>query len=76
MKRIFNCYLVLSCLLFPLITQAGEEGSEVAFSGSGFLTIAAGRVLSGDEEQDFNGYQAPIFIAVFGQGGVYESNEW
>lgn len=76
MKRIFNCYLVLSCLLFPLITQAGEEGSEIAFSGSGFLTIAAGRVLSGDEVQDFNGYQGPVFIADYGQGGVYESNDW
>lgn len=76
MKRIFNFCLVLSGLLFPLTPQAEEDGSGLSFSTSGFLTIAAGKVVSGDAAQDFNGYQGPIFIADYGQGGVYEGNEW
>jgi hypothetical protein len=76
MKRTFNVCLVLSGLLFPLTPQAEEDGTGVSYSVSGFLTIAAGKVVSGDGARDFNGYQGPLFIADYGQGGVYEGKEW
>lgn len=74
MMRVSSCALVLLLLLFSL-AQAEEE-TGVSFSGSGFLTLAAGKVLSGDGPRDFNGYKGPIFVADYAQGGVYEGNEW
>ena len=75
MKRTYNFWLALVVLLLPVIVQAEEEENGVSFTGSGFLTIAAGKVVSGDAASDFNGYQGPLFIADYAQGGVYEGNE-
>lgn len=68
----------IAMLLFLFSASAlaqGEEGG-VKFSGSGFLTLAAGKILTGDAPQDFNGYRAPMFVSDYGQGGVYENNGW
>lgn len=77
MKR--NSFLnipVYAALLLSLLAHAQEETGSVSFSGSGFLTLAAGKIIRGDSRQNFNDYQAPIFIADYAQGGVYESNGW
>lgn len=76
MKRTLLSLLAAQLLFFPLLLQAQDDESRVKFSGSGFLTVAAGKIVGGDAEQDFNGYHAPMFVADYGQGGVYENNEW
>lgn len=63
-------------LLLPASVQAQDEEGGVKFSGSGFLTLAAGKILGGDAPQNFNGFQAPMFVSDYGQGGVYENNGW
>ncbi len=46
----------------------------LSFSGSGFVTIAAGKVLRGTQHQDVNlGWDCPCYIADFAQAGIYES---
>lgn len=76
MTRTYNFWLALAVLLLPVTLQAEEDDNGVSFSASGFLTIAAGKVVSGDAASDFNGYQGPLFIADYAQGGVYEGNEF
>lgn len=48
----------------------------VEFSGSGFLTLAAGRIFAGTAPQSFNGYDAPLYVSDFAQSGIYESGGW
>lgn len=76
MKRIILSFFAVQLLFFSLLLKAQDDEGSVKFSGSGFLTVAAGKVVGGDAEQDFNGYHGPMFVADYGQGGVYESNEW
>lgn len=65
-----------TALLFGLPAIAQPEIGGVALSGSGFLTLAAGKIFGGNAQQDFNGYRAPMFVADYAQGGVYESVGW
>lgn len=59
-----------------LAAQAQEAPSSVDFSGSGFLTLTAGKVVKGDAPGNFNGYRAPAFVTDYAQTGVYENNGW
>lgn len=63
-------------LMHSLPVIADQEHGGVGLSGSGFLTIAAGKILRGDAAQDFNGYRTPMYVADYAQGGVYESGAW
>ena len=68
------------CLLVTGAVHADQDQG-IKFSGSGFLTLAAGKVLSGSggdpaAVREKYGYQSPSFIADYAQGGVYESNGW
>lgn len=50
-----------------------SDARAVEWSGSGFLTLAAGRVLSGSlQGVNPTGYRCPCFISDYAQGGVYE----
>jgi hypothetical protein len=73
----------LSLLVLSVITlthglpaSADQKDAAIGFSGSGFFTLAAGRILKGDAAQDFNGYRAPMYVADYAQGGVYEQGGW
>lgn len=66
----------MAALLLSLSAHAQDEAGSIAFSGSGFLTLAAGKIIRGDAPQNFNDYQAPIFVADYAQGGVYENRGW
>jgi hypothetical protein len=69
--------LLLCCLLTTTACGAlAQDAAGIAFSGSGFLTLAAGRVFGGEAPQDFNGYRAPMFVSDYGQGGIYENARW
>jgi hypothetical protein len=65
----------LSLLLLvtaPLARAAGD--SPVEFHGSGFLTVAAGKVVGGSHDPGSDlGYKCPCYISDYAQGGVYES---
>ena len=67
---------ILACLLALHACAAMAQTGGIEFSGSGFLTLAAGKVLKGDVAQDFNGYRAPMFVSDYGQGGIYENGGW
>lgn len=65
----------------PCYAQAQPESAAPAgstsglnYSGSGFFTIAAGKVLRGTQDQDVNlGWGCPCYISDFAQAGIYES---
>lgn len=50
---------------------AAAEGVE--FSGSGFMTLAAGKILGGTSHQGVSGYQCPCFISDYANAGIYEN---
>lgn len=54
------------------LATGAQAQSGIAWSGSGFLTVAAGKVVGGDAARSVNGYSAPYFVADYGQGAVYE----
>lgn len=55
----------------PVASHAQASGLE--WSGSGFMTLAAGKVLGGNHEEATDlGYRCPCFIADYAQNGVYE----
>ena len=70
-KLVSGCLILLSAGMALAQSDGGIE-----FSGSGFLTLAAGKVFKGDAPQDFNGYHAPMFASDWGQGGIYERGHW
>jgi hypothetical protein len=64
--------IVVFALLAAASVHAGD-GDAITFSGSGFLTIAAGRVLNGGDVQPTSGFNCPCFVSDYAQAGVYES---
>lgn len=75
-NRISRTALAAAALCWCLPAVATEAGAGIEFSGSGFLTLAAGRIVGGDAARDFNGYRAPLYVADYAQGGVYEDGGW
>jgi hypothetical protein len=76
MKRLSRCSVALgTLLLLGNLAHAEQQDAGISFSGSGFLTLAVGKVWGGDAVQDFKGYKAPLYIADYGQAGVYESGK-
>ena len=74
----------LVAALFALFAQAAHAQSPAAnppsipasleFTGSGFLSATAGRVLGGTHDPATDvGYRCPCFISDYAQAGVYES---
>ena len=73
-KKFATNTLALACAL-SLSPLALAEGIE--FTGSGFLTIAAGKILGGTKDDPSltpNGYKGPHYISDWAQGGVYEDD--
>jgi len=65
---------LLGTLLISPASQAAEVGG-IEFTGSGFMTLAAGKILGGTKENaSVNGYKGPHFISDWAQGGVYEND--
>jgi hypothetical protein len=53
------------------------EDARIEFSGSGFVSVVAGKVLGGTHDAATDlGYRCPCFIADYAQNGVYESGGW
>ncbi len=48
-----------------------QEGGGVEYSGSGFLTVAAGKMLSGTRG-NVGGYDCPCYVSDYAQGAIYD----
>lgn len=76
-KFAFLAAAVAAAAYLPPV-QAVEVGG-VEFTGSGFMTLAVGRVLGGTKDNpevnpNYLGYKGPHFISDWAQGGVYEDD--
>jgi hypothetical protein len=61
-------------LLGALTTAAGSHAGEmngIEFSGSGFMTLGAGKMLGGTRN-NVSDYDCPCFISDYAQAGVYD----
>ncbi len=68
---------MLSLVSVHCAPSHAEEGKGLDFSGSGFLTLATGKVLSGTHDPATDqGFKCPCFISDYAQGGVYEHGAW
>lgn len=75
-RRLFSGITAVAAAFGLSLAARAQEAPSVAFSGSGFLTLAAGKVVKGDAPDNFNDYRAPAFVADYAQAGVYENNGW
>lgn len=78
LSRVLRPHLLPAVWLATALASSGACAVEIGgvdFTGSGFLTLAAGKIVSGNAPADFNGYQGPVYIADFGQAGVYEKDK-
>lgn len=68
---------VLFWAMSPRVAAADNSTSALQWSGSGFLTLAAGKVLGGSNDPATdNGYRCPCMIADYAQGAIYEKGAW
>lgn len=63
---------VLLCLATSCV-QAVELGG-IEFKGSGFLTIAAGKVLNGGVAENAGGYNCPCFLSDYSNAAIYQNS--
>lgn len=75
-RRLFSSIAVVAAAFGHSLAAQAQEAHGVDFSGSGFLTLAAGKVVKGDAPSNFNDYRAPAFVTDYAQAGVYENNGW
>ncbi|MEX8520467.1 MAG: hypothetical protein AB3X44_18320 [Leptothrix sp. (in: b-proteobacteria)] len=73
MRKIWTTILLLA---WAAVAAAEPEGG-LRTTGSGFLTIAAGKIIGGrDAPAGELGYRCQCFIADYAQGGIYEPGSW
>lgn len=66
--------VVLGCCAVMSPLSYAVEMAGINFSGSGFLTLAAGTLLNGGTAQPNSGFKCPCFVSDFAQAGVYDQN--
>lgn len=72
-KTLASC-LTAALAIAATPTQA-VEAYGIDFTGSGFLTLGAGKIIGGGAKSSFNDYTSPTFVADFGQAGMYEKGQ-
>jgi len=60
----------LACALAPPASRAGEIGG-IEYSGSGFLTVAAGKMLCGTQG-NIGGYNCPCYVSDYANAAIYD----
>ena len=75
-KTMMAALLAASLLVATGAAQAGESDG-IKFSGSGFLTVAAGRIFNGTSNSidDARGYKGAGYVADYANDGVYEQGK-
>lgn len=64
-------------LLFLLLCLPVHTANAIEWSGSGFGTWAVGRLSADSPSFAYaQNYQGPVYIADYGQAGIYENNGW
>ncbi len=71
-------WLVVATIGMTAMSSQAQEKPAVEFSGSGFLTVAAGKIVGGSSDNaetnpNYLGYKGPHFISDWAQGAVYEN---
>ena len=64
--------LILNMIFFVSSVHAEQVGG-IEYSGSGFLTVAAGKMLGGTHT-NVEDYNCPCFISDYAQAGVYDGS--
>ena len=60
------------CLFSSAYSYADEtEGNGIKYSGTGFLTVGAGKMLGGDKE-NVGGFNCPCFVSDYAQAAIYD----
>jgi len=68
--------MILMCGLVATCCHADEGRSGIEFTGSGFMTIAAGKMLSGTNG-NVGGYNCPCYASDYAQAAMYDGrSDW
>jgi hypothetical protein len=70
-KKLVQSLAMAGIMMLGYNSQAVELGG-VEMTGSGFLTLGAGKMLGGTKH-NVNDYNCPCFTADYAQGGVYDN---
>lgn len=68
-KNLF--YAMLLLCVFATTNSHADEESAIEFSGSGFMTLAAGKMLGGTRN-NVGDYNCPCFISDYAQAAMYD----
>jgi len=61
---------ILLCLFAATVCHA-DEGNGIEYAGSGFMTIAAGKMLGGTSG-NVGGYNCPCYVSDYAQAAIYD----
>lgn len=70
MMRLLRTAMALVCALAAPHLHAAETGG-IEYSGSGFLTIAAGKMLGGTQG-NVGGYNCPCYVSDYANAAIYD----
>src|ERR1022692_4171033 len=62
--------IALLCALATINSHA-DEGNGIEYSGSGFMTITAGKMLGGTSG-NVGGYNCPCYVADYAEAAIYD----
>ncbi|MFA7242066.1 MAG: hypothetical protein WC091_18280 [Sulfuricellaceae bacterium] len=72
-KKLVQSLALLGALATAVYSHAGEVNG-IDFSGSGFLTLGAGKMMGG-AHNNVSDYNCPCFIGDYAQAGVYQGDK-
>ncbi len=70
-SRVKSNFLKITALLFALMASNSHADDGPEFSGSGFVTIAAGKILGGTSA-NVGDYNCPCFVSDYAESAIYE----
>lgn len=72
LKKLPLALAVSSALSLGAASSQAVEMGGIDFSGSGFMTVAAGKMLGGTRGGEASDFKRPIFVSDYAQGGIYD----
>lgn len=72
-NKLTKFFALASLLLYTTPGHALEVGG-FNFTGSGFLTLAAGTVFNNSAAENNSGFNCPCFVSNFSYGGIYKNS--
>lgn len=71
-KKLPICAGLVAPLCFGVSAAHGVEAGGIEFTGSGFMSVVAGKMLGGTRGGEASDYARPIFVSDYAQGGIYD----